>query len=528
VDTIYWYIDNAPGDAALTAAELEGKWEELTEANKPSVQTNQKFTLYALVKDNVGNESPIYYDNIVLYSDGSAGTTSVNAERFAAMAKDVSVALHGNTVADIKLLDTSEPGIDGDTLPYTLTSTDYAVDVSNGMITLSGAFLAKLKLGSHTFTVSYSPQGEPYVASTGTDINDEPLTTTFSVNVVPVIGQIGSVGTASALHFGDSLGSSHFAGWRFVGVNGDELAGTLSWVDGTIIPGAAGSESDGFGGSVAESGRFLAGALFTPSDANYVPMPFDVEVVVAADAQAWDALAEVFNEIKGIVPVLVASVSENYDAEALQALKDAFDQATALVAAGDASQNAALQLNTQLQETLLALSHDHPVKENSALEPLTGSGEGIRVRVKGAFVSTAKVTIDNITLYSATTDAGLSGEDVPLLLAGEQVGVLSEGSAIVTLFPVFVDTLPNGNHTIGISFADAYGSGTAEIAFTIARPPAPESPEVPETPETPETPTAPEAPTGGTYSNVNALETVLLLVGISLTNLLHHKRKRDM
>jgi hypothetical protein len=105
--------------------------------------------------------------------------------------------------------------------------------------------------------------------------------------------------------------------------------------------------------------------------------------------------------------------------------------------------------------------------ENSAERPLTSSGTGVRIRIKGYYPTVARVTFDGQDVSFAPTASLPQG--TALSLDGEAVGTLRAGSAAIELGSGFVDRLANGEHVLEVYFEDSHLAGMGTAAFAIER-----------------------------------------------------------
>jgi hypothetical protein len=307
-----------------------------------------------------------------------------------------------------------------------------------------------------------------------------------TVPVGPAAPRITSVGTLPVIRFGTALDGASAglatSGYAFSGVAAfghGELAGTLVFDDGSVVPGSAGHEASadatGTSHSVAADGVYFAAATFVPDASNpgiYAPLSLCVEVGVSASAEAVADLASAASEAGTVVLPVLALAEENYEPSAVARFNAALDAVKAATAASAPllTQARAQELLAELQAAEAALVHVHTVLENSAASgPLTEKGTGVTVRVRGSFSSVTSVRLDSKEL--GMTPASATSQR--LSLDGKAAGTLSAGSAVVALAPAFVDGLADGTHTIELSFADELASGSAQASFVIARPTEP-------------------------------------------------------
>ncbi|MDR2620324.1 MAG: hypothetical protein LBC29_04310, partial [Propionibacteriaceae bacterium] len=228
------------------------------------------------------------------------------------------------------------------------------------------------------------------------------------------------------------------------------------------------------------------------------PQTFEVTLAVTASIPISAEFEELYQKVKTSVPFTLEVARENYDAAAITALDEVWAQTEAAIAGGLASQDTAITTLAGLKAALAALEHDHPVLENSATDTvLTGDTE-LTIRIKGAFITVIRITIDEREAYAYTTDDPLNGQEdaiIPLILDGIEIGTLSKGSAKVELTPEFINSLPDGTHTITVYFRDPYGEGSGTTTFTVAHP---------------------ISPTGGTLADTNNYVLALLVLPIPL------------
>jgi hypothetical protein len=346
------------------------------------------------------------------------------------------------------------------------------------------------KLGNQQATLVFVPDVQA-------DLNSQSPTgylkaeATVTLSVESVEPSVLTEGDIPVIPFGQSLASASAdiaqAGYVFSGVvalGEDELEGVLAFDDVTIVPGAAGYEADGFGSTVRESGRFVAQATFTPDAARYgsayTPLTLDVELAVtlSTDTQAALEDAAVAADAAHSVVGPGSPDADNYDpidVARFEAARTALEDALAAVGGGGGgggsggavlTQNAAEQLLAELEAALAALEHDHPVIVHSTPEPITAFGVGVTIVVKGNFASVIGVSLDGRSLVLEPTGSPTSRS---LICDGQKVGTLFQGSVIIALESAFVDTLPNGLHTLVLHFADNYSSGSSTVTFVIAR-----------------------------------------------------------
>jgi hypothetical protein len=254
------------------------------------------------------------------------------------------------------------------------------------------------------------------------------------------------------------------------------LSGSFVWDEPSLVPGSAGYEGDGLGGTVSESGKFLASATFTPDAARYgaayAPVTVNVMLVVAARVEIQEDLSAQYDELHDVVLPAAMAARENYRATDIVALEDALAVARALLDAGNGSELACEQALAALEEARTALVHDHPILRHSARDPIVQTGSvGVTVEIKGTYESAALVSLNGVELVMAPLAAAEARAlSLPASAGATAVGSLSKGSVIVSLSPEFVDSLENGTHVIRVVFADDYARGQQEAQFVIARP----------------------------------------------------------
>ncbi|MEG2082593.1 MAG: LPXTG cell wall anchor domain-containing protein, partial [Oscillospiraceae bacterium] len=99
---------------------------------------------------------------------------------------------------------------------------------------------------------------------------------------------------------------------------------------------------------------------------------------------------------------------------------------------------------------------------------------------------------------------------------------IKEGSTIVTISSEYMDTLPNGQHTVSIYST----TGTATAKFTVVG--NKETPTTPEIPTTPTTPENPETPSTGDSGNMPLWIGLLFVSGGALTLFGINKKRRKV
>ncbi|MDR1358449.1 MAG: Ig-like domain repeat protein, partial [Coriobacteriales bacterium] len=201
IETLRWYIDSAPGGTPLDAAALAMLWQDYDAATPPSVEAGTAFALYVEARDYAGNSSGILTDGVIVYEDSAADTETVGISRFDSADAELSVILHGNTVASVErtgydaVWDGVSPpgsvsageGLDADAPAFSASYT-----VAGDRIHLDGSYLRALKAGTHSFTVDYNPLGLAYPAG-GDTRNKPPAPSSFTVVVGRALQGVVSV-----------------------------------------------------------------------------------------------------------------------------------------------------------------------------------------------------------------------------------------------------------------------------------------------------------------------------------------------
>ncbi|MDR1292548.1 MAG: Ig-like domain repeat protein [Clostridiales Family XIII bacterium] len=278
---------------------------------------------------------------------------------------------------------------------------------------------------------------------------------------------VATEGAASAITLGDNIGSSLISGYAFGGaaaLGHTEVAGDLAWEYPDAVPGQGSYATDGRGND-PKDGVFYAKAVFTPDDSYggaYEPYGLYLPVKVNADKAG---LTDVAKSAAKVYDDIMGGLYENYDEVGVDNLQAAIAKAKA-AESGDHTQSYVEQLAKDVTDALKALAHSHPVTKNSASGGVGGKGSSVEIGFKGQFETVEGVTLDEEPLAIGAAQNGRA----QLAKGGKAIGGLSQGSAVVTLLPAFVDTLPNGTHRIDVFFEDAYGSGYGETTFVIDRP----------------------------------------------------------
>ena len=150
-------IGGATGNAAiekLKSAIDESKW-----VNCPSEGFNltgaNKYVRYAKAKDNVGNETYVSSEGLVLYNDAAQDTKNITYTRGSGANAETYVILNDNTIKEISISKSNVQMLD----PTPLTADDYTKDNQTGKITFEDSYLDQLAAGNYTLTVNYNPQG---------------------------------------------------------------------------------------------------------------------------------------------------------------------------------------------------------------------------------------------------------------------------------------------------------------------------------------------------------------------------------
>jgi hypothetical protein len=307
-----------------------------------------------------------------------------------------------------------------------------------------------------------------------------PAEAAVSIGVTPAVPVAVSLSDVPGITFGQPLSASDLgaAHCEFSGVAAfgqDVLVGGLMWDEPSLVPGSAGHEADGLDGLVRESGCFVAYATFVPDAALYgdvyTSCPVQVVLSVTASEDTQEALSEARAAgIEVTLPAVISAV-ENYDAAAVAAFEKALEAAESFLAAGDGSEDACERVLLAVETALAALVHDHPIIRQSPMRPIVSTGTvGVSVEIKGSFETVASVTFDGVALVVAPSTApDTLVLSMPVPEDAAAVGLLSKGSAVVELFPAFIDSLGNGVYTIGVWFVDEHAGAFQETTFVIER-----------------------------------------------------------
>jgi hypothetical protein len=303
---------------------------------------------------------------------------------------------------------------------------------------------------------------------------------TFEVSPFVPVPLQSEVPTLQPINFGEPLSALNLSrsGLSFAGVSSfgqDELIGEIKWQDSSVIPGQAQQGADGFGGLVRESGRFLAQVTFIPDawryNKAYAPYTFEVEVPVTLSYQTQSQLEKSVREAEAIHATIISPAKENYDALATSRFELARKALEELILAAETDvdktipQADAERIYEEFEQATLALTHDHPVLAHSATEPILDKGTAVIVAIKGSFEHVVSVTLDKRPLVLKATS---SPTLFSLELNAEAIGTLSKGSAVVSLFSSYVNSLSDGIYTIEVFFSDVYGKGSNSATFTVA------------------------------------------------------------
>ncbi len=132
-----------------------------------SVQSNEKFIVYARITDNVGNIFIFNSDGVIVYSDSEQSTESISFTKTSTTDINADVTLNDNTINEIK-----------NGMNTLVKDTDYTI--SGGIITFKASYLDSLAVGDYTLTVSYNPMGESYQDASD---NETPATTSIALTV---------------------------------------------------------------------------------------------------------------------------------------------------------------------------------------------------------------------------------------------------------------------------------------------------------------------------------------------------------
>ncbi|MDR2163603.1 MAG: YDG domain-containing protein, partial [Clostridiales Family XIII bacterium] len=239
---------------------------------------------------------------------------------------------------------------------------------------------------------------------------ESPYVTVEAIVNIPVekVSISGHVpGNAPAVQFGQALSASAIgspsgiyepnSGFRFVGTDesGDaNIAGTLSWKNDTIIP------------ETAPSPGAVYVAVFIPTGewANVYNAPYEltIPVKVLAEPSVDSALNKILygNGISLSAIQILDYVSAdiaigNYTPSAIMALRNAVDSLNSSkedIDQGTISQYDAQRLLEQVNSAINGLVHDHPVLDDSRPGGITGTGQDIRIEIRGQYESVDEVT----------------------------------------------------------------------------------------------------------------------------------------
>ena len=159
------------------------------EAASFEIKANDKSDIYARITDNAGNAVCINEEGIVVYTDASQSST----ESFVRKATEdliTKILVNENVIASVKNGEEELP--------------EAAYTVQDGMFVLKAEYLQTLALGTYTFTVSYNPLGEQFVA--GTKPNDSVIT----LDVVRTTGSVTDIQDLSKTYDGECVKSPEF------------------------------------------------------------------------------------------------------------------------------------------------------------------------------------------------------------------------------------------------------------------------------------------------------------------------------
>ncbi|MDR0874885.1 MAG: hypothetical protein LBN12_01600 [Clostridiales Family XIII bacterium] len=222
-------------------------------------------------------------------------------------------------------------------------------------------------------------------------------------------------------------------------------------------------------------------ATFTPSDTvNYIThtsVTFPVVVTAGADKAKLQAA---YNAIlKGPMggpandPNLPGLHEKNYaDVTAFLA---AFAEADRLINDIYATQKEVDAAVSALNKAMSSLTRDHHVLKNShdagkgGQDGLTAFGQSIRIEIKGDFRDVAGFKVNN-TAYALSAYVNETKPRIITEAGSGQIGMISNGSAIVTLTSEFADRLENGDHDVTVIFRDPYSAdANGRAAIHVAR-----------------------------------------------------------
>ena len=191
----YWFRDNVSvditgADSASGIASVEyqavsaeesydanGTWLPWNAEEKLSLTESGRYVVYARVTDNVGNQTIVNSDGVVVFKDSVVVDSSIDYTRTTKASVDAKVKLNGNTVASVR---------NGET---TLTEgEDYTVSADK--ITFSGEYLDTLEAGTYKLTVAYHLQGVTEYKG-----GDKPADSQIAVNVSRQTANVKITGT---------------------------------------------------------------------------------------------------------------------------------------------------------------------------------------------------------------------------------------------------------------------------------------------------------------------------------------------
>lgn len=160
-----YYISSEP----LKASQLVNLNDWMDYKGTIYLEEANKYIIYTRAEDEYKNVTYASSDGIVIYQNSQPETTQVNVIRGVTLNTRLYVKLMGNLVDSVF--------IDGTELA---DAEDYIADESSSSILLYSTAYNHLTFGDHTIRVTYKPQGEEYVVSSG---NVEPAETTCTLSV---------------------------------------------------------------------------------------------------------------------------------------------------------------------------------------------------------------------------------------------------------------------------------------------------------------------------------------------------------
>ena len=152
-------------------------WQTYNAANKPSVDPNKNFVVYAYATDNAGNKSNVIRtDGTVLYTDATESAT-VNYTKLSNVDKVTDINIGSNTIREVYNMT-----VDATTALNNGNSQWYYVN-GDKKIVLEADSLNTLAAGTYQLHVSYNPNGKAYVKGDDPD-NVDARKSVITLNVV--------------------------------------------------------------------------------------------------------------------------------------------------------------------------------------------------------------------------------------------------------------------------------------------------------------------------------------------------------